>query len=244
MLKIHGTRSTVAFTLFIALGALAGCKGGGSDSAAPAPSAPATTIPSPTPGESTPTSPPSANNRAPTISGMAPASIQAGTAYSFAPQANDPDGDQLTFQITNKPNWAAFNTVTGALNGTPSAAHVRTYGNIVIAVSDGKSTAALPAFSITVTQPAPAATPGTAELTWTAPTENTDGSPLTNLGGFVIVYGKSSQSLDQSVRIDNPSVTSYTFDSLASGKYYFAVKAFNTDGVESDLSAKLSKQIG
>jgi hypothetical protein len=244
MLKIHETRSVVALTLFIALGALAGCKGGGSDSTAPGSSAPATTIPSPTPGEPAPTSPPSTNNRAPTISGTAPASIPAGTAYSFAPQANDPDGDQLTFQITNKPNWATFNTVTGVLSGTPSAAQARTYANIVIAVSDGQSTAALPAFSIVVTQPVPAATSGTAELSWTAPTENTDGSQLTNLGGFVIVYGKSSQSLDQSVRIDNPSVTSYTFDSLASGKYFFAVKAFNTNGVESELSATISKQIG
>jgi hypothetical protein len=248
MLKTLGTRSVVTLTLFIALSALAGCKGGG-DASPTAPIASASTNPSPTAPTPTPAPEqdpaPSApkTNHAPTISGKAPTSVAIGTTYTFAPQASDPDGDPLTFQIANKPAWATFNTVTGALSGTPGAAHAKTFANIVISVTDGKSSASLQPFSIEVAQPAPVQTYGTARLTWIAPTENTDGTQLTDLGGFVIVYGTSSDVLDQSVRIDNATVSSHTFDSLPSGTYYFAIKAFNKAGAESALSQKVSKQV-
>ncbi|MBU1310169.1 MAG: tandem-95 repeat protein, partial [Gammaproteobacteria bacterium] len=90
-------------------------------------------------------------NRTPTIGGTASTSVLQGTAYSFVPTANDADNDPLTFSISNKPVWAAFDTATGALTGTPTAEHVGTTAGIVISVSDGSLTAALPAFSLSVT---------------------------------------------------------------------------------------------
>ncbi len=72
------------------------------------------------------------------------------SAYNFQPKASDADGNTLKFSIQNKPRWLVFNTTTGKLSGTPSSANVGTYSNIVISVSDGTSTASLPAFSITV----------------------------------------------------------------------------------------------
>ncbi|MBN7818750.1 Ig-like domain-containing protein [Bowmanella yangjiangensis] len=94
---------------------------------------------------------PQAPNSAPTISGSPATSVAQGIAYSFTPTASDADGNTLTFSISNKPVWASFNSTTGALTGTPSAEHVGTTNGIVISVSDGNLTAALPAFSITVT---------------------------------------------------------------------------------------------
>ena len=94
----------------------------------------------------------------------------------------DPDGDTLTYSIQNRPSWATFNTSTGRLSGTPTAAHAGSYANIIISVSDGAASASLPAFTITVAQPST----GSATLSWTAPTQNTDGSSLTNLAGFRI----------------------------------------------------------
>ncbi|HWK48550.1 MAG TPA: putative Ig domain-containing protein, partial [Steroidobacter sp.] len=88
-------------------------------------------------------------NRAPTISGTPATSATVGTAYSFQPSANDADGNTLGYTITNRPSWAAFNTSTGRLSGTPTA--TGTFSNIQIRVSDGRVTTALPAFSITVT---------------------------------------------------------------------------------------------
>ena len=87
---------------------------------------------------------------APTISGTPPASVTVGSYYNFQPAASDPDGDPLTFSIQNKPSWLVFYPDTGRLGRTATAANVGTYSNIVIRVSDGVSTAALPAFSITV----------------------------------------------------------------------------------------------
>lgn len=171
-------------------------------------------------------------NKAPVISGAPATSINAGSTYSFRPGASDANGDALTFSITNKPSWATFSASTGRLSGTPSAAHVGAYSNIVIKVSDGKASAALAPFSITVTQVAN----GTATLTFIAPTANTDGSPLTNLAGFRILYGPSVSTLTQSIQIANPGVTTYVIDNLPPGTYYFAVKAYTSSGAESESS--------
>src|SRR5207248_2411910 len=78
-----------------------------------------------------------------------------GQHYSFAPTTTDPSAKTLTFAISNKPSWATFSSSTGQLSGTPAAANVGTYSNIVISVSDGTSSAALPAFAIAVTAPPP-----------------------------------------------------------------------------------------
>src|SRR6185295_19096596 len=87
---------------------------------------------------------------APTISGIRPTGAIVGVLYTFQPKAADADGNTLTFSITNKPTWATFSATTGKLSGTPSSASIKTYSNIVIKVSDGTSSAATPAFSITV----------------------------------------------------------------------------------------------
>lgn len=91
-------------------------------------------------------------NRAPTISGTPSTTASVGAAYSFQPSASDADGDTLGYSIANRPSWATFSTTTGRLSGTPTA--TGTFSNIVIKVSDGKSTASLPAFSINVTNTA------------------------------------------------------------------------------------------
>jgi hypothetical protein len=94
---------------------------------------------------------PNPTNQPPTISGQPPISVTAGMAYSFTPSASDPDGDKLTFSVGNRPAWLTFNSATGTLSGTPGAANVGTYAGIIISVSDGTTSAVLPAFSIQVT---------------------------------------------------------------------------------------------
>jgi plastocyanin len=179
-----------------------------------------------------------AANTAPTISGTPPTSAVAGSAYTFTPTASDVNsGDTLTFSIVNMPSWATFNATTGRLQGTPGAGDVGSYAGITIRVSDGTATTSLAAFGITVTQIGN----GTATVSWTAPTENADGSPLTNLAGYHIVYGTSPTALSQQIDVASPGITSYVISSLNSGTYYFAVKAYNVPGSESDLSAVVSK---
>jgi hypothetical protein len=179
------------------------------------------------------------SNSAPTISGSPATTVSVGAAYNFQPAASDPNGNSLTFSIQNAPSWATFSTSTGRLSGTPTSSNAGTFSNIIISVSDGTNRVSLPAFAITVAQ----ATNGSATLNWTPPTTNTDGTNLSNLTGYRVVYGRSSGSLDQIVQITNASVSTYTINGLSSGTWYFAVKAYNGAGVESDVSNVGSKAI-
>ena len=183
-------------------------------------------------------------NIAPTISGTPAMTIAAGTAYRFEPTARDANGDALTFSVQNKPAWASFMLSTGALTGTPTATNVGSYANVIISVNDGKATTALAAATITVTTitVAPPVS-GTATLSWTAPTMNTDGSALTGLAGYKVYYGSAAAALDQTVQIASSTQTSYTITGLSSGTWYFAIKAYDATGAESDLSNLASKTI-
>lgn len=175
-------------------------------------------------------------NTAPTISGTPPTSVRAGTRYKFVPSARDADGNALTFSIASRPAWATFDTATGALYGTPSAGDVATYANIVISVSDGRSTARLPAFSIDVQ----AYSFGSASLSWLPPTDNIDGTVLTNLAGYRIYWGTQPSNYTSSASIMNPGITAYVVENLASGTYYFAATSVNTSGAESDRSPEIA----
>jgi hypothetical protein len=181
-----------------------------------------------------------AANRPPTISGTPSTSVNVGATYSFTPTGSDPDGDTIAYGIANKPAWATFDTATGRLSGTPAAANVGTTSNIVISVADGKGgSATLPAFSITVNS----VTTGSATLTWTAPTQNEDGTTLTNLAGYRIRYGTSSGALTQTIQVANPGLTTYVVDSLAQGTWYFAMTSYTSAGLESAQTNVVSKTI-
>lgn len=146
----------------------------------------------------------------------------------------------MAFGIANKPAWASFNTTTGRLSGMPTAADVGTSSNIVISVSDGKGgDATLPAFSITVVS----VSTGSATLSWTAPTENEDGTTLTNLAGYRIVYGTSASALNTTVQVPNAGLTTYVIDDLAQGTWYFAMRAYTATGLESAQTNVVSKTI-
>jgi hypothetical protein len=178
-------------------------------------------------------------NLPPVISGTPPTSVNAGQAYNFQPSASDPNGTTLSFSISNKPAWATFNSSTGRLYGTPGTADVGTYPGIVISVSDGTTSVSLAAFAIGVTQVAT----GTATISWIPPTHNTDGSPLTDLGGYRIYYGTSQTNLAQMVELSNPGLTSYMVQNLSPATWYFSMRAFRTNGTESEPSNVASKTI-
>jgi hypothetical protein len=90
-------------------------------------------------------------NQSPVISGNPPSSVTIGIHYSYLPVVSNLDSTKvMTFSIVNKPSWAAFNTATGALTGTPGAVDVGTTTGIVISVTDGTSSTSLPTFDLTV----------------------------------------------------------------------------------------------
>ncbi len=178
-------------------------------------------------------------NTAPQISGTPAATVMTGESYSFTPGATDADGDALTFSISGMPTWASFNSTTGRLRGTPTAGDVGVYSNIVISVSDGQASVSLPSFSITVD----AVSLGSATLSWTAPTQNEDGTQLTDLAGYKIYWGTTSGNYPNSATINNPSVTTYLVESLSPGTYEFVATSFNAAGIESRQSGTATKVI-
>jgi hypothetical protein len=89
-------------------------------------------------------------NNPPVINGTPVSTVFENTPYTFSPTASDPDGDALTFSISNNPGWAVFDSATGTLFGTPGFADAGYYEGIIISVTDGASTSAMPPFDIQV----------------------------------------------------------------------------------------------
>lgn len=86
---------------------------------------------------------------------------------------------------------------------------------------------------------------GTATITWTPPTENTDGTAYTDPGGFKIYYGNTGQPLTTVVDIPDTTNTINTrvIDNLAPGDWSFAMTAYNSSGGESTQTNPISKTI-
>jgi hypothetical protein len=222
----------VAILSTITLLALAGCGGGGSE------------VPSGGSGSSSSgggggSPPPSGSNTAPTISGSPATAAVSGRAWTFTPVATDANGDAITFEIQNRPTWATFDATTGRLSGTPSAANVGSFANVVISATDGTGRSSLPPFSINVS----AIANGTATVAWTAPTQRSDGSALTDLAGYRIYYGSDSNSFSNVIEVNTVGVTSYVVENLPAGTWFFAVSARDSSGAESGLSGAASKTI-
>lgn len=81
-----------------------------------------------------------------------------------------------------------------------------------------------------------------ATLSWTAPTTNTDGSPLTDLSTFNIYQGTSPAGMTKVATVGASGGT-YTTPVLQPGTYYFSVTAVNAAGAESTKSAVVSTTI-
>jgi hypothetical protein len=92
-------------------------------------------------------------------------------------------------------------------------------------------------------QEATASTGGSAAVTWSVPTQNTDGTALTDLSGYRIFYGTSPSALTRSVDVSGSATTSRTVTGLGQGTYYFAVAAVNAAGVASDVSNAVSMTV-
>jgi hypothetical protein len=191
-------------------------------------------------GVAPPVSAPATVNHAPSISAAAVESARVGESYDWQPTATDQDGDHLSFSAVNLPPWASIDTTDGRITGTPGENDVGIYESVTVTVADGSHQIASPPFSITVLGDAGS---GVASLQWETPSSKVDGSPLDDLAGYRILYGRSSDDLDKSVFIGSASTTSYEFSTLSSGIWYFAVVAVSSCGLEGPPTTIASKSI-
>jgi hypothetical protein len=220
-------RSALAVFCLSVSALLSGCGGMGDDNS------PTGASTSAAPGASTGTSVPTIQ-----LSGTPPGTVVAGNAYVFQPTVQT-SGGTATLSATGLPSWATINSSTGEISGTPTSGDVGTTSNIAIIAVDGSATASLPAFTIDVTAPAA----GSASLSWTAPTQNTDGTPVTDLAGYHIYFGTSVGALNSLIDVPGAATTEFEISNLSSGTYYFIVVAYNSLGFESPASNQASKTI-
>jgi hypothetical protein len=233
-MQFRFSNSVRAF-LPVAVLAFSACGGGGGAGKGTLASSPPG-APSPAPA---PAPAPASANQAPTISGDANAYAPIGRSYEFQPSAQDPDGDTLRFSATNLPPWASIDTASGRITGTPTDGDLGEYEDITIAVADASHQAVTSPFSITVLSGAT----GIATLHWEQPPAKVDGSPLDDLAGYRIIYGRAADDLDHSVFIGDPAQTAYEFTTLAPGIWYFAVIGVNASGLEGPPTTAATKSI-
>lgn len=91
--------------------------------------------------------------------------------------------------------------------------------------------------------------PDPPELTWTPPTKNEDRTDYVDPAGFRIYYGPAPYMFTNRVELPDTTNTLNSYSNLASwnlpnGTTFIAMTAYNTKGVESKLSAIVTRVTG
>ncbi|MGH8495702.1 MAG: putative Ig domain-containing protein [Gammaproteobacteria bacterium] len=161
------------------------------------------------------------------------------TRFDFKPEVGNRDGAELRFSVTGKPDWTTFRQRTGRLSGTPTEAEIGMTWPVEISVINGPQMRKVAAFEIKVVAY------GTEQVTlvWQPPSSNEDGTPLTDLAGTRIYWGTIKGEFPNVIDVDNPGVSNYVVDNLVPNTYYFATTAYNSAGMESELSNLASTTI-
>lgn len=107
---------------------------------------------------------------------------------------------------------------------------------IAVEESDGRATQG-------ASKPEPP-TAGTVTLSWTAPGTRMDGTSisLSEIAYYEIQYGQNPENLAETQRIDSIE-TSYQFNDLPPGSWYFTIKVVDTFGLESPASEIVSYEV-
>jgi hypothetical protein len=138
---------------------------------------------------------------------------------------DDPSTSAST--AANTAGTSATAAAASSTSGTPTATTTPTTGESKSVSSDGSTSSA-------------SSEPQSITLAWDAPTENTDGSAITNLQGYEILYGTSASALTQKISISTTGQQNYVVENLSSGTWYFEVVAINAAGVQSGPSSLVS----
>jgi len=147
---------------------------------------------------------------------------------------NDGGSTQLSWSSTDADGCSASGGWSGsrATSGSESVGPLSQQTSFTLTCS-GSGGNAVSMISVAVN--------GTVALSWQAPTENTDGTPLTDLSEYRVYVGDASRDYDQS--FDVPSGASTYELTLASGDYYLAMTAIDADGNESAYSNEIVRTV-
>jgi Calx-beta domain/Fibronectin type III domain len=157
----------------------------------------------------------------------------AGTDYPSARgmlawASGDAAPKSFTVPISNAKPFSGKKTLAVAIAGAIDARLGSTNTSAIVTINGDAATTA---------------STGTATVSWTAPTLDTNGSPLTDLAGYNLHYGKTPTTMTNVIAVNGPASGSYVIRNLAPGTWFFAVVAYNAQAVESALSAVVSKTL-
>lgn len=78
-------------------------------------------------------------------------------------------------------------------------------------------------------------------LSWIKPEENEDGSPV-SLSGYRVRYGDAPGNYFRTHNISDPNATTFRIE-VEPGTYYLAMKALDSNGVESEYSNEVRQVV-
>ena len=154
----------------------------------------------------------------------------------------DVEESELNYQITSSPNHGVLSGDAPNLTYTPNT-NFQGEDNFSYVTNDGELDSLPSMVNINVVPVV--VSDNMATLSWMAPTSRTDNSPLSilQLGGYKVYSGSSENNLTLIATITDNSITEYTATNLENGVHYFAVLAFDSNELESDLSNVDNKTI-
>lgn len=137
-------------------------------------------------------------------------------------------------------DWVSADLYSYIVQGQPSTGNL-TYFFWAVDSEGNEAVSTMFATDIIETRPLPpdnvavtAQLRGALRLQWTAPTQNEDGSPLTDLRGFNIYRMAESQGQPTRVNLQVVQTVYFLDEGLEDGKtYYYIVRAVNSRGLES-----------
>ncbi|EKU96916.1 RHS repeat-associated core domain protein [Leptolyngbya sp. PCC 7375] len=129
----------------------------------------------------------SSTNTPPTVTSAPPTLAFNDTSYTYAIEANDPNGDALTYSLAVAPDGMTINENTGLIEWTPTAVQLGTQ-TVTVSVADGRGGFAEQTYTLDVASDVPNQPPkftsmpgfgATANQTYTYQLEATDPENLT-----------------------------------------------------------------
>jgi Putative Ig domain/Fibronectin type III domain len=175
-----------------------------------------------------------------------------GVPFSFTPTgAVSKRG--LTYTANGLPGWLKINSRTGTLSGTPAAPDAgqsstvtitatrrvmrirfssKVLGPFVVAVATAPG-------DVTGTPAVPSGGAGSATVRWSIPASSTE-APVS---GYRIYYGNAPSDLRMVADVKRADSGSHIISGLATGTWYFGIRAYSSEGIESELSNLGSKTI-
>jgi hypothetical protein len=150
----------------------------------------------------------------------------------LVPITSQASGTYFAFALTSVQGSANFGTpATATIDVNAATASTGSSSSGASSSSGGSSSGSSSSSTDSVT------------LSWSAPTDNTNGTALTNLAGYNIYYGTNSTDLSQKVSLTTVGLLTYVVTNLNSGTWFFYITSVNTAGTESSPSAVVSASI-